>query len=159
MEHIQVSRDGHILVIKLNRPDTFNALSPDMFHSLGRALAVLNGDPQLRVAVLHAEGKHFTSGVELDLWAPILGSGVPFSVQPDEIDPYGLTGERHKKPLIIAVQGYCFTWGVEILLNSEIVSPPGTPSSRYWKCSAVYIPVQAPLCVCTGKSAGATRIE
>jgi len=26
----------------------------------------------------------------------------------------------HSKPVVIAVQGYCFTWGVEILLNSEI---------------------------------------
>ncbi|HTY62532.1 MAG TPA: crotonase/enoyl-CoA hydratase family protein [Acidobacteriota bacterium] len=120
MEHVQVSREGHVLLIKLNRPEKLNALSPDMFHALGRALADLNNDADLRVAVLHAEGKHFTSGVELNLWAPILGSGVPFPVQPDEIDPYGLTGERHKKPLIIAVQGYCFTWGVEILLNCEI---------------------------------------
>jgi len=120
MEYIQVRQEGHILIIKLNRPEKLNALSPDMFHALGRALAKLNGDPELRAAVLHAEGKHFTSGVELNLWAPILGSGVPFPVQADEIDPYGLTGERHKKPLIIAVQGYCFTWGVEILLNSEI---------------------------------------
>jgi enoyl-CoA hydratase len=120
MEYIQISQEGHILLIKLNRPEKLNALSPDMFHVLGRALARLNRDPELRVAVLHAEGKHFTSGVELDLWAPILGSGVPFPVQADEIDPYGLTGERHKKPLIIAVQGYCFTWGVEILLNCEI---------------------------------------
>jgi enoyl-CoA hydratase/carnithine racemase len=91
-----------------------------MYHDLGRALARLNNDRELRVAVIHAEGKHFTAGVELDLWAPILGSGKPIPIQPDEIDPYGLTGERHKKPLIIAVQGYCFTWGVELLLNTEI---------------------------------------
>jgi len=120
MEHIQVSREGQILLIKLNRPEKLNALSPAMYHALGKALARLNSEPELRVAVLHAEGRHFTSGVELDLWAPILGSGAPFPIQPDEIDPLGLTGERHKKPLIIAVQGYCLTWGVEVLLNTEI---------------------------------------
>ncbi len=120
MEHIQVSQENSILLIKLNRPEKLNALSPAMYHAMGRALARLNGDKELRVAVLYAEGKHFTSGVELDLWAPILGSGAPFPVQPDEIDPMGLTGERHNKPLIIAVQGYCFTWGVEVLLNTEI---------------------------------------
>lgn len=120
MEHIQTSREGHILLIKINRPEKLNALSPEMFHSLGRALAELNGDAELRVAVICAEGRHFTSGVELDLWAPLLGSGAPFTVGADEIDPYGLTGDRHRKPLIIAVQGYCFTWGVELLLNCEI---------------------------------------
>ena len=120
MDTIQVSQEKQVLLIKINRPEKLNALSPAMYHALGRALARLNNDTELRVAVLHAEGRHFTSGVELDLWAPILGSGVPFPVQPGEIDPLGLTGERHKKPLIIAVQGYCFTWGVEMLLNTEI---------------------------------------
>ena len=120
MDHIQVSHDGHILLIKINRPEKFNALSPAMYHALAKALAGLNSDPELRVSVIHAEGRHFTAGVELDLWAPILGSGVPLPIQPGEIDPFGLTGERHAKPLIIAVQGYCFTWGVELLLNAEI---------------------------------------
>jgi enoyl-CoA hydratase len=120
MDPIQVSHEEQILLIKINRPEKYNALSIDMYHDLGRALARLNNDQELRVAVIHAEGKHFTAGVELDLWAPILGSGKPYPIQPDEIDPYGLTGERHTKPLVIAVQGYCFTWGVELLLNTEI---------------------------------------
>ena len=120
MDHVQISQEGHILLIKVNRPEKYNALSPDMYHAMGQALARLNNDPELRVAVLYAEGKHFTAGVELDLWAPIFGSGSAFPVRDDEIDPMGLTGERHKKPVIIAVQGYCFTWGVEILLNTEI---------------------------------------
>ena len=120
MGHIQVSQEKHILLIKINRPEKYNALSIDMFHDLGKALARLNRDRELRVAVIYAEGKHFTAGVELDSWAPILGSGNPLPVQKDEIDPFGLTGECHSKPLIIAVQGYCFTWGVDLLLNTEI---------------------------------------
>jgi enoyl-CoA hydratase len=120
MDSIHISQEEHILLIKINRPEKYNALSIAMYHDLGRALARLNNDRELRVAVIHAEGKHFTAGVELDAWAPILGSGKPIPIQPDEIDPYGLTGARHAKPLIIAVQGYCFTWGVELLLNTEI---------------------------------------
>jgi enoyl-CoA hydratase len=120
MDPIQVSQEEQILLIKINRPEKYNALSIAMYHDLGRALARLNNDRELRVAVIHAEGKHFTAGVELDSWAPILSSGKPIPIQPDEIDPYGLTGERHAKPLVIAVQGYCFTWGVELLLNTEI---------------------------------------
>jgi enoyl-CoA hydratase len=120
MDLIHVSHEEHILVIKINRPGKYNALSIAMYHDLGKALAKLNNDRELRVGVIHAEGRHFTAGVELDLWAPVLGSGKPFPVQPDEIDPFGLTGERHTKPLVIAVQGYCFTWGVELLLNTEI---------------------------------------
>lgn len=120
MEHVKVSQTGNVLVITLARPEKYNALSPSMFQALGRALYQLNHEPDLRVAVLHAEGKHFTAGVELDLWAPHFASGSPFPVGPQEVDPVGLTGPRHSKPLVIAVQGYCFTWGVEVLLNCEI---------------------------------------
>ena len=120
MEAIEVGQDGHVLVIRINRPEKLNALTPDMYHAFGKALFRLNTDPQLRVAVLHAEGPHFTAGLQLDLWASHFASGSPFPVGAGELDPFGLTGARHAKPLIIAVQGYCFTWGVEILLNAEI---------------------------------------
>lgn len=120
MSHVETRTEGHILVIRINRAEKYNALSPDMYHDMGKALHQLNNDDNLRVAVLYAEGKHFTAGVELDKWAPIFGSGDAFPVGEGEVDPMGLTGERHSKPLIIAVQGYCFTWGVEILLNADI---------------------------------------
>lgn len=120
MAHVETSIEGHILLIHINRAEKYNALSPDMYHAMGKALKQLNEDPELRVAVIHADGKHFTAGVELDKWAPIFGSGNAFPVGPDEIDPMGLTGDRHNKPIVIAVQGYCFTWGVELLLNTEI---------------------------------------
>ncbi len=120
MSHIQVRQEGHILLIKINRPEKYNALSIEMFHDLGKALAGLNSDSELRVALIYAEGRHFTAGVELDSWAPVLGSGEPLPVQPGEVDPFGLTGEPHAKPLVLAVQGYCFTWGVDLLLNTEI---------------------------------------
>jgi enoyl-CoA hydratase/carnithine racemase len=120
MEHITLAEDGHVLVITLNRPAKYNALSLTMHREIGQALARLNSDPGLRVAVLCAEGKHFTAGVELDQWAPIFGSGKGIPEIPGGIDPFGMRGERHAKPVVIAVQGYCFTWGVEILLNTEI---------------------------------------
>jgi enoyl-CoA hydratase/carnithine racemase len=109
-----------VLHIHLTRPEKYNALSLEMYHGLGAALYRLNNDPDLRVAVLSAEGKHFTAGVELDQWAPYFGGGEGWPITEGEIDPMGMHGPRHEKPIIIAVQGYCFTWGVEILLNTEI---------------------------------------
>ena len=120
MEHITVHVEGHILVITLNRAPKYNALSRTMHAELSRALAWLNQEDNLRVAVLCAQGKHFTAGVELDQWAPIFGSGDGMPVIEGGIDPFGMVGERHRKPVVMAVQGYCFTWGVEILLNTEI---------------------------------------
>lgn len=120
MEQVKVDREGAILVMRLVRSEKYNALSPQMYGELAAALAELNRDPELRAAVLHAEGKHFTAGIELDQWAPVFRSGTGFRAPPGGVDPFGLSGPRHAKPLILAVQGYCFTWGVELLLNAEI---------------------------------------
>jgi enoyl-CoA hydratase/carnithine racemase len=120
MDLVHVVADGPLLLIKINRPEKLNALTPAMYHAIGKALWRLNHDAELRVAVLHAEGPHFTAGLQLDLWADAFGSATPFAAGTGEVDLFGLTGECHAKPLVIAVQGYCFTWGVEALLNTEI---------------------------------------
>ena len=120
MSFIETTRNGHVLEIKVNRADKHNALSPEMYSDLARAYAELSHDPDLRVALLYADGKHFTSGIELDKWAPIFSGGQGFSVGEGEIDPFGLKGPRHNKPVVMAMQGNCFTWGVEIMLNTEV---------------------------------------
>lgn len=120
MSHIEVRREGHVLDIKINRPEKYNALSPTMYHDLGLAYAELDENPELRVGVLHAEGKHFTAGVELDLWAPIFGSGKGFPLQAPALDPFCLKGPRCRKPIVFAAQGYCYTWGVEVMLNTDV---------------------------------------
>ncbi|MFT7286649.1 MAG: enoyl-CoA hydratase [Halieaceae bacterium] len=120
MTQVAVSTEGHVLHLHLTRPEKYNALSIEMYEILGEQLYRLENDPSLRVAVLSAEGKHFTAGVELDQWAPYFGGGKGWPVSENQIDPMGVNGPQHTKPVIIAVQGYCFTWGVEILLNTEI---------------------------------------
>ncbi len=120
MSHIETHQNGHILEIKVNRPEKHNALSPEMYRDLARAYGELSRNSELRVGLLYGEGAHFTSGVELDKWAPIFGNGKGFEVGEGEIDPFGLQAQRHTKPVVMAVQGNCFTWGVEIMLNTEI---------------------------------------
>lgn len=120
MSFIETTRRGHVLEIKVNRADKHNALSPEMYQDLARAYTELSQDPELRVGLLYGEGKHFTSGIELDKWAPIFSGGQGFTVQAGQVDPFGIKGARHTKPVVMAVQGNCFTWGVEILLNTEV---------------------------------------
>ncbi len=120
MHQVETNIRGNILDIRINRPEKLNALSVQMFHELSRALSELDNNPELRVAVLSAEGKHFTAGVELDQWAPHFGSGEGFPLEEGGIDPFGLVGPRRRKPVVQAVQGYCFTWGVEMMLNMEV---------------------------------------
>ena len=117
---VLVDASEHILTITFNRPEKLNALDPDSYHLLAQALYRLQHDSELRVGIIQAKGAHFTSGLELDKWAPIFAKGQAPSINQGEIDPYGIAGETLTKPLIIAVQGLCYTSGLELLLNTEI---------------------------------------
>ena len=118
--HIKVLVRQHVLEILVDRADKLNALSPEMYVDLGRALGELDRNPELRVGLLHAAGKHFSSGIELDKWAPIFASGQGFPLQDGMIDPFALSTRKCSKPLVMAVQGYCYTWGVEALLTTDV---------------------------------------
>ncbi len=120
MQQVETAVHDGILEIRINRPAKLNALSVQMYHELCSALGELDSNPELRVAVLHAEGKHFTAGVELDEWSPHFSSGRGFPLQEGGVDVFGLSGPKRRKPVVQAVQGYCFTWGVEMMLNMDI---------------------------------------
>lgn len=118
-EHITVERRGHVLLIGINRPDKRNAFTVEMFSDLGRAYGELERDDELRCAVLYAHGAHFTGGLDLAAWTPVFAGG-SFPKPEGAIDPLGLDGAPVSKPVVCAVQGICFTIGIELLLATDI---------------------------------------
>ncbi|MEH6346683.1 MAG: crotonase/enoyl-CoA hydratase family protein [Bermanella sp.] len=119
-DKLLIDVEDHILTITFNRPDKLNALDPESYFLLAQALYRLQHDDDLRVAVIRANGKHFTAGLELDKWVPIFASGAAPELPPEHIDPYGIMGETLTKPVVMAVQGICYTSGLELLLNTDI---------------------------------------
>jgi enoyl-CoA hydratase len=117
---IEAVADGGVLRIGIRRPEKMNALSRTMFHQFAAALHRLEHDPELRVGLVWAEGPNFTAGVDLSDWVEAFGAGKPFPVSASEIDPFAMSGPRLSKPLVVAVQGRCYTWGWEFLLNTEV---------------------------------------
>ncbi len=119
-DKLLIDVSDHVLTITFNRPEKYNALDPESYHLLAKALYDLEHDKNLRVAVVQANGKHFTSGLELDKWAPIFAKGTMFDLPEGQIDPFGVQGEILSKPIVMAVQGLCYTSGLEMLLNTDI---------------------------------------
>jgi enoyl-CoA hydratase/carnithine racemase len=118
-DYITVERRGHLLLVGLDRPQKRNAFDVGMFTAISRAWAVLNDDDELRVGVLFAHGDHFTGGLDLAEWAPVFAGG-RLPIADDAIDPFGLQGRRLAKPVVAAVQGICFTVGIELMLAADV---------------------------------------
>ena len=116
---VSLERHGHVLAIGLDRVAKRNAFDIAMWDALSRAYAELDRDDDLRVGVLHAHGDHFTGGADLPQWGPKFSSG-SWQIVEGGLDPFGLAGPRVRKPIVAAVQGTCFTIGIELLLASDI---------------------------------------
>lgn len=117
---VTVEQQGHILLIGLNRPEKRNAVNVETFHQLSEAYTRLDQDSELRCGVLFAHGEHFTGGIDLPEWTPYFRDGHALQPESDMIDPMGINGKRLSKPMIMAVQGWCLTIGIELLLACDI---------------------------------------
>ena len=118
----KVSREicGSLLLIGLDRTAKRNAFDSHLIHYLSLALTEYEDHPELRCAVIFAHGDHFTAGLDLVELQPKLSSGI-FSYDEQQINPWGTSGRQRKKPVIVAVQGFCYTAGIELMLNADIV--------------------------------------
>ncbi|MBC5763249.1 crotonase/enoyl-CoA hydratase family protein [Ramlibacter albus] len=120
---IHTERRGALLLVGINRPAKYNGFTPRMFRELGEAYSLLDDDPELRVGVLHAFGKHFTAGLDLPTIAPLMRRGekaIPEGcVEPTDLGSPGY--RRRTKPMVVAVKGITYTLGIELMLAADVV--------------------------------------
>jgi enoyl-CoA hydratase len=125
--HLLVERDGHVMVLTMNRPERRNALSADMMERMSDAWDEINSNPDIRVAILTGAGGCFCAGADLDAMTKS-APGDAFQNEGDEtiseiargvIKPL-LKGFLLDKPLIAAVEGPAVAGGTEILQATDI---------------------------------------
>ena len=75
---LKIEIDGEIGTLTLNRPDAFNAMSPEMILELGTAFAWLADQAPLRALIITGAGKAFCSGGDIN--------GFKDGVEDDSID-------------------------------------------------------------------------
>lgn len=117
---ITTELNGHVLMIGIDRPAKLNGFTLTMLRALAEAYTELERDTACRCGVLFAHGANFTAGLQLDQVGPHMASGRP--VFPSGlIDPVALRPPFRTKPMVAAVQGICFTIGIELMLACDIV--------------------------------------
>ena len=118
---ISVEQRGHLLLIGLNRPEKYNGYTPIMAKQLLEAFTQLDERDDLLVGVLFGHGDHFTAGLDLPKWTERMGDSGSIDVgSKSRVDPLAL-GRACCKPIITAVQGITFTFGIELALAGDIV--------------------------------------
>jgi enoyl-CoA hydratase len=122
--HCLLEREGHVLVVTLNRPEARNALSSGMLAGLYRAWRMLDADPELRVAILTGRGDVFCAGADLKAMGGGGERDEEFQALMAEVPDLHwqalLRHDRPTKPIIAAVEGYAVAGGTEILQGTDI---------------------------------------
>lgn len=116
---VTTQREGRVFHIVLDRADKMNAFDLRMLRELAEAFTEYESDPSLWCAVLYANGDNFTAGLDLAEVGPAVKAGAALFPE-GSVDPLGLGERKRKKPLIMAVQGWCLTIGIELLLAADI---------------------------------------
>jgi len=109
----------HVLMVGLNRPEKRNAFDLAMYQELAAAYGQCERDPALRCLLLYAHGEHFTGGLDLTQWLPFFRDGRMPALPQGAIDPL-MREQALSKPVVMAVQGWCLTIGIELMLAADI---------------------------------------
>ena len=121
-EPITVQRDGHVLLIGINRPAKRNAVNLAAMDALCGAYEILGTDEQLRAGVLFGYGDHFSAGLDLAEVGPAVAEyGPQVLYGSHRFDPFGVWRDPVPKPVVMAVNGTAFTLSIELALAAEIV--------------------------------------
>lgn len=126
MAQVEVTRDGHVLIVTMNRPKRKNAMTLTMFALMADAWKELSADDDLRCAILTGAEGNFSSGMDLRAMAGDVDADGAIDEQGRLRDDPGfiwrglLKTERPTKPVLAAVEGVAIAGGSEILQGTDI---------------------------------------
>ena len=120
--HLLVEREGHVMVLTMNRPEARNAFGLEMLALLADAWVAGDADDDVRAFVLTGAGGNFCAGSDLKLMhAKQAGELADRFAREKNLHWRALLrDQRPKKPVIAAVEGYALAGGTEILQGTDI---------------------------------------
>ncbi len=116
-EMIVTETDGAVAVIRLNRPESLNALCDQLMSELADALRGFDSDKSIRCIVLTGSDRAFAAGADIKEMLP---RRYPEVMREDFIAPWEIV-TTVKKPVIAAVAGFALGGGCELAMMCDII--------------------------------------
>jgi len=124
-KNFKAEKDGHIAWLTMNRPEKRNSMGRSYFEELAENFKEFEADNEVRVVVIKAEGKSFTSGLDLmEAGESFTGTGADSR---ETLRKWVLEGqeslnliEKCSKPVIGAAHSHCIGGGVDLLSACDI---------------------------------------
>jgi len=121
-ELVQIERVGPVAVLTLNRPERHNSLVPELLEDLLRHLEKIQAEPEIRVALLQANGRSFSTGGDVGGFVAHLGGIEEYALR-----IVGLLNQTIISllnlpfPVVAAVQGIVTGGSMGLVLACDLV--------------------------------------
>ncbi|XP_057299562.1 delta(3,5)-Delta(2,4)-dienoyl-CoA isomerase, mitochondrial-like isoform X2 [Hydractinia symbiolongicarpus] len=129
-ETLRVSNPvDHVLHVEINRPGKRNAMNPQFFKDMQACFKKITDDPHSRCIVLSGSGKHFTSGLDIMEFMPMLMTESDEDVGRrsfqlrrliSELQESFTVIEKCPKPVIAAMHSACIGGGVDLACSCDM---------------------------------------
>lgn len=113
-------RHGRVAILRLNRPDKLNALSPELVDALREAVEAAGRDGGVGCVLLTGAGRAFCAGGDLTAMLEMNGDAGVFRAYIERLQALALAVRRLDKPTIAAVGGHVLAGGFELALACDL---------------------------------------
>lgn len=121
-QHVEVTDDGIVLEIRINRPDKKNSLTSAMYKDMSMALRDASARAEICVVLIHGVGADFCAGNDLrDFISEAEGGAAAFT--------FIRALAMFEKPIVVAVQGVAVGIGTTMLFHCDLVY--ASPDSKF----------------------------
>ncbi|SDH45039.1 enoyl-CoA hydratase/isomerase family protein [Roseospirillum parvum] len=117
---IDLTRDGPLATVTLNRPERLNALTLPMWQGLAEHFETLAGDDSVRCVILTGAGKAFAAGADIDEFDTVRAT-------PEQAKDYDLVMRRAlaavrdcPHPVVARIRGTCVGGGLELAAMADL---------------------------------------
>jgi len=129
MSGFDLSIDGHIAHITLNRPEKRNALAADFWAELPKVVREIDDGAKARVIVISSTGPIFCAGIDISMLAGGVAGGLDkthpaygaaFLAKVKHLQDTFTSLEQCRIPVLVAVQGGCYGAGVDMITACDM---------------------------------------
>jgi len=108
---------GNTSLVKLNRPESYNALNLQILAELMDTLKELDEKDDIGAIVITGNDKAFAAGADISSMA----KATTEEIRKSEFIPTFSRIREIKKPIIAAVSGYCLGGGLELAMSCDMI--------------------------------------
>jgi enoyl-CoA hydratase/carnithine racemase len=120
MSAIQITHEGPLAIVTLNRPEKRNALAMPHWQALGAAIRGFAGDEGVRAVVLAGAGGHFCAGADIGEFDSARRDAKSGEAYTHAVDSSAEAILELAKPVIAAIEGSCFGGGCGLAMDCDM---------------------------------------